>query len=73
MIAVVGLTGVGKSKFISYFSDTAVVGHDIESCKLVIQYFSSKRYWAIPNSLPRKMGPAQLEQAICTTRTFMVQ
>ncbi|KAM7210186.1 P-loop containing nucleoside triphosphate hydrolase protein [Rhypophila decipiens] len=32
VIAVMGLTGVGKSTFISYFSDTAVVGDDLESC-----------------------------------------
>jgi GTP1/Obg family GTP-binding protein len=32
VIAVMGLTGVGKSTFISHFSDTAVVGNDLESC-----------------------------------------
>lgn len=29
-----GLTGVGKSTFISYFSDTAIVGKGLRSCKL---------------------------------------
>ena len=33
VIAVMGLTGVGKSTLISHFSDTAVVGDDLESCK----------------------------------------
>jgi len=32
VIAVMGVTGVGKSTFISYFSETAVVGNDLESC-----------------------------------------
>lgn len=32
VIAVMGLTGVGKSTFISHFCDTAVVGNDLESC-----------------------------------------
>ncbi|GAB1319130.1 GTP-binding protein A [Madurella fahalii] len=32
VIAVIGLTGVGKSTFISHFSDTAVVGNDLKSC-----------------------------------------
>ncbi|KAK0622805.1 P-loop containing nucleoside triphosphate hydrolase protein [Immersiella caudata] len=32
VIAVMGMTGVGKSTFISYFSKTAVVGRSIRSC-----------------------------------------
>ncbi|KAK0642996.1 P-loop containing nucleoside triphosphate hydrolase protein [Cercophora newfieldiana] len=31
-----GLTGVGKSTFISHFSDTAIVGNDLESCTSAI-------------------------------------
>lgn len=33
VIAVMGVTGVGKSTFISYFSQTARVGDSLESCK----------------------------------------
>jgi len=33
-IAVMGVTGVGKSTFISYFSKTAAVGEGLESCRL---------------------------------------
>jgi len=34
VIAVMGVTGVGKSTFINYFSDRPVpVGNDLESCK----------------------------------------
>ena len=37
MIAVMGVTGVGKSTFINYFSDgEAVVGHSLEACELTI-------------------------------------
>jgi predicted GTPase len=37
VIAVMGVTGVGKSTFINYFSDgEAVVGHSLEACKLTI-------------------------------------
>ncbi|KAM7208148.1 P-loop containing nucleoside triphosphate hydrolase protein [Naviculisporaceae sp. PSN 640] len=36
VIAVMGLTGVGKSTFISHFSDTAVVGDDLKSCTATI-------------------------------------
>ncbi|KAK3376384.1 P-loop containing nucleoside triphosphate hydrolase protein [Lasiosphaeria ovina] len=32
VIAVMGMTGVGKSTFISYFSKTAVVGRSVRSC-----------------------------------------
>ncbi|KAK0614021.1 P-loop containing nucleoside triphosphate hydrolase protein [Immersiella caudata] len=31
-----GLTGVGKSTFISHFSDTAIIGNDLESCTSTI-------------------------------------
>jgi dephospho-CoA kinase len=35
VIAVMGMTGVGKSTFINYFSDEPVsVGHTLEACKL---------------------------------------
>jgi adenylate kinase len=34
VIAVMGVTGVGKSTFISYFSQTAQIGIGLESCKL---------------------------------------
>jgi len=36
-----GLTGVGKSTFISHFSDTAVVGDDLESCQSSRTYIHS--------------------------------
>ncbi|KAK5659406.1 hypothetical protein OQA88_607 [Cercophora sp. LCS_1] len=36
IIAVMGLTGVGKSTFISHFSDTAVVGKSLRSCTSTI-------------------------------------
>lgn len=35
VIAVMGITGVGKSTFINYFADKkAIVGNDLESCEL---------------------------------------
>ncbi|KAK1757205.1 P-loop containing nucleoside triphosphate hydrolase protein [Echria macrotheca] len=36
VIAVMGVTGVGKSTFISHFSKTAVVGNDLSSCTTTI-------------------------------------
>jgi len=33
VIAVMGITGVGKSTFISYFSQDAQIGAGLESCK----------------------------------------
>lgn len=40
VIAVMGVTGVGKSTFISYFSKTAKVGMGLESCRFG---FSAKK------------------------------
>lgn len=34
VIAVMGMTGVGKSTFVSYFSESAVIGEGLVSCKL---------------------------------------
>ena len=35
LIAVMGMTGVGKSTFVNYFADQkAEVGDDLESCEL---------------------------------------
>ncbi|KAK4140974.1 P-loop containing nucleoside triphosphate hydrolase protein, partial [Dichotomopilus funicola] len=36
VIPIMGLTGVGKSTFISHFSNTAVVGHGLASCTSTI-------------------------------------
>ncbi|KAK3329121.1 P-loop containing nucleoside triphosphate hydrolase protein [Apodospora peruviana] len=41
VIAVMGLTGVGKSTFISHFCNTAVVGDDLESCTNTLSIHSA--------------------------------
>ncbi|KAK1835660.1 P-loop containing nucleoside triphosphate hydrolase protein [Podospora conica] len=39
LIAIMGLTGVGKSTFISHFSpSTAIIGNDLESCTSTISF-----------------------------------
>lgn len=37
VIGVMGVTGVGKSTFISYFSKTAKIGIGLQSCKFLNQ------------------------------------
>jgi len=42
IIAVMGITGSGKTTFISHFTDNAEIGHNLTSCKLVPSTLSQR-------------------------------